>query len=72
MDAEWTKTRWWRVLNEQGGVQAESSNESEIRGYAAKNPGWVVEQGWKREEFKWVEAGRRPCRSCYATYLDAP
>ncbi len=52
----WEPTRWWRVLNEKGGLQAESSNEKEIRGFAKKQPGWTVQRHMRYTTERWENA----------------
>lgn len=55
-DTEWTPGRWWRVLDPQGHVWAESSDEAEVR--ASMRPGDRLERAEKRTEWRWVETAR--------------
>ena len=52
--SEWERTRWWRAIDENGRLWAESSDEQEIRGRA--RPGDRVQVLMHREEERWEDA----------------
>lgn len=46
--SEWEPTRWWRVVDAEGELMAESSDEGECRAVAAETPGAEVHHLYQR------------------------
>lgn len=51
---DWQPTRWWRAIDPDGRLWAESSNEAEIRARARPND--TVQRLWERVDRVWRDA----------------
>lgn len=56
--ADWQPTRWWRALNPDGKLWAESSDTEEIHAHA--RPRDRVQQLWERTDRAWADEGHTP------------
>ena len=57
-EKDWTPTRWWRVLADDGSLWAETSNEAEAR--LLMRPGDTLQRLYERAEQRWVEQANPP------------
>ena len=53
LGAAWERTRWWRAIDRNGQLWAESSDEQEIRAHA--RPGDRVQVLMRREALWWAD-----------------
>jgi len=54
MSGDWVATRWWRVIDPDGKLWCETSDEKEARD--RMRPGDTLQRLWQRSDREWRDA----------------